>query len=757
MADVDNGSIQVLITPLGGALPKGESADAIRNQLQTALAGKNGITVNVMPAINVTEFTQAIQAQLKAGIKINVTPNIVGGTSSSKTVTKVPGISGGLSKSDLKLLDKQLAQLEVKMTSFSQRLASISDISLRSDALIEYQSAINKIIAQIYKLKNGETELSEHTKAGLRDSIAEVAKLVKNYEQLGASQANLSDKLDVYRMKAEAALGGLSTFTGPVNESNSRQALTSYQELVDLLDGYREKGAQLTGSEMQGINELIAKIGQLRAASEQYYKQKETSSKKAEADAAKETATLASMKMEYAQFQQYVKTLDPTALTKYSSEINRINTLLSSGSVKSYGEATAAVKAFKAEMISAGYRGGNSKSGLSSLETQLSNLEVKSESLKQRLRSISNVPLQTKGLRDYQAQYDKIEQEIYEIADGSDTLSTKERLNIQERIKELSKLVTRYEQLAATQEKLSQDIEVYRMKAYNATGGILSDSGNVNYSAMSQQYAELGRLLYEYQARGTQLSKTEVQGINERIAALRQLHTASNQYYKTQEANSKKADADNKRNAATLADMQLELSKFNQYLASVNPKALTQFSGQISNIRDLLNSGIPADGKIAANAMKTLKASIKEAGYEGGTAFSVLANKMKEYGKYLISSAVVMGATKALSQLISNVKTLDGALTDLRIVTGGTREETEELLDSYSELAQKLGTTTTSVAEGAADWLRQGYTGDQAETLLTQSMTLSIVGDMDSTSATEALTSAIKGNCKYSLCVQKCA
>lgn len=473
MADVDNGSIQVLITPLGGASPSGDSANAIRDQLQTALAGKNGITVNVMPAINVTEFTQAIQTQLKAGIKINVTPNIVGGKD-----------SGGIPVSDF-----------------------------------------NGMVVSTRKVSQATAELTLQKK-------------------------------------------------------------------------------KLT---QETHNEELAHKKAMRALQE---------------------------------------------------EAQRARTATS----------------------------------------------VANEQLKQR------------------------------------------KLNATEADKE-----------AAAIARVVDQLDVYRMKAYNATGGILSDSGNVNYSAMSQQYSELGRLLYEYQARGTQLSKTEAQGINERIAALRQLHTASNQYYKTQEANSKKADADNKRNAATLADMQLELSKFNQYLASVNPKALTQFSGQISNIRDLLSSGIPDDGKVAANAMKTLKASIKDAGYEGGTAFSVLANKMKEYGKYLISSAVVMGATKALSQLISNVKTLDGALTDLRIVTGGTREETEELLDSYSELAQKLGATTTSVAEGAADWLRQGYTGDQAETLLTQSMTLSIVGDMDSTSATEALTSAIKGNCKYSLCVQKCA
>ena len=84
-------------------------------------------------------------------------------------------------------------------------------------------------------------------------------------------------------------------------------------------------------------------------------------------------------------------------------------------------------------------------------------------------------------------------------------------------------------------------------------------------------------------------------------------------------------------------------------------------------------------------------------------------------------------------------------MTDLQIASGYSRTQTKELVSEYSSLAQQLGSTTTEVANAADGWMRQGYDVTQTNELVTDSMMLSKLGQMESADATTALTSALKG------------
>lgn len=203
--------------------------------------------------------------------------------------------------------------------------------------------------------------------------------------------------------------------------------------------------------------------------------------------------------------------------------------------------------------------------------------------------------------------------------------------------------------------------------------------------------------------------------------------------------------------AESQAQANLGLAKFEQYLATLKPKALTEMAGQIQKIRDLFRQETPAAIKEAQAALKQFQSDMKTMGYEGGNILTYIGEKIKTFSTYLVSSTLTMGVMNAAHQVLENVKAMDDALTDLRIVTGDTKEETKELLKTYNDMAQQLGTTTASVSAGATDWLRQGYDTAQSAELLKQSMTLSIVGAMESAEATDALTAAMKG---YQLSVE---
>lgn len=63
----------------------------------------------------------------------------------------------------------------------------------------------------------------------------------------------------------------------------------------------------------------------------------------------------------------------------------------------------------------------------------------------------------------------------------------------------------------------------------------------------------------------------------------------------------------------------------------------------------------------------------------------------------------------------------------------------------YNKMAQELGATTTQITESADTWLRMGYSTEQTNTLIKNSLILSKVGQLESAEATKYLVSAMKG------------
>ena len=112
---------------------------------------------------------------------------------------------------------------------------------------------------------------------------------------------------------------------------------------------------------------------------------------------------------------------------------------------------------------------------------------------------------------------------------------------------------------------------------------------------------------------------------------------------------------------------------------------------------------------------------------------------------YTIAYRAITGIGQILRESISTAKELDKTLVDLQIVTGKTRQEANELLQTYNALGKELGATTQQVAESANDFLRQGLSMEETNKMIESSMYLSKLGMIDSADATQYLTSATKG------------
>lgn len=76
--------------------------------------------------------------------------------------------------------------------------------------------------------------------------------------------------------------------------------------------------------------------------------------------------------------------------------------------------------------------------------------------------------------------------------------------------------------------------------------------------------------------------------------------------------------------------------------------------------------------------------------------------------RWMISSAVLTGFTSAMSEGVQYAKDLNESLTNIRIVTGKTKEEMEGLVNSSAKMAKQLKSTTLDIIKGQLIYYQQG-------------------------------------------------
>lgn len=116
---------------------------------------------------------------------------------------------------------------------------------------------------------------------------------------------------------------------------------------------------------------------------------------------------------------------------------------------------------------------------------------------------------------------------------------------------------------------------------------------------------------------------------------------------------------------------------------------------------------------------------------------------IRSYGLYAIMGVL----RKTFSSFINTAKALDQTMVNLRIVTNGTKEETQELISQYTNLGKNIGASTQEVAASALEWQRQGYEAGEIIDLVTSSIYLSKLGMIEASEATKDLTNYVTKLC----------
>lgn len=140
---------------------------------------------------------------------------------------------------------------------------------------------------------------------------------------------------------------------------------------------------------------------------------------------------------------------------------------------------------------------------------------------------------------------------------------------------------------------------------------------------------------------------------------------------------------------------------------------------------------------------------VNAAGIRGQSVFQSLGGSFREaFSAYSLANMMQDGLYKIVDagkKAVSIVKEFDDLKTNLAMVTGKDKTYTEDLMQSYNELGQEIGSITSDVAESANTWLRQGRSMADTNQLIKDSMVLSKDAQMSSENAAQVLTSTLNG------------
>ena len=156
-------------------------------------------------------------------------------------------------------------------------------------------------------------------------------------------------------------------------------------------------------------------------------------------------------------------------------------------------------------------------------------------------------------------------------------------------------------------------------------------------------------------------------------------------------------------------------------------------------------SGDFSNSAAARSELNSWKTACVSAKVETKSLGDTVKDLWGKYGGLIAQRLIVDGVMRAARQAIQEIQDLDKAVVNLSMVTGYSREKTQELLDTYVEMGKRIGATTSEVADAANEWLRQGYSIEETNKLVESSVILSKVGMLESADATQYLTSALKG------------
>lgn len=180
--------------------------------------------------------------------------------------------------------------------------------------------------------------------------------------------------------------------------------------------------------------------------------------------------------------------------------------------------------------------------------------------------------------------------------------------------------------------------------------------------------------------------------------------------------------------------------------------ALSQYEKQVESlIADLSTGKMTMDefrqrfGAIKASADNS-RAAIRGFGEDTKSLGDRLKGLAAKFGAWLSVSQVIMQAIRAIKQMVTAVREVDAAMTELKKVTNETDAAYSKFLSNASTRAKQIGASLSDVVNASADFARLGYGLEDAAKLADAALIYKNIGDgiEDISMASESIISTMQ-------------
>ena len=207
-------------------------------------------------------------------------------------------------------------------------------------------------------------------------------------------------------------------------------------------------------------------------------------------------------------------------------------------------------------------------------------------------------------------------------------------------------------------------------------------------------------------------------------------------------AAARSAETANNEKMATINEVISAYKKVSTYIDK-NPRVDGTELEQLKRMREQL-LGIWNDSKNAADGMAkiskadlrkilsdfaALDTSIAESGKKGNTLVRIISSAYKKFGGWMLVTRSLMLMVNNFKQMVTNVRALDAAMTELKKVTDETRATYTRFFNEAAVRAKSLGATLTDTITATADFARLGYSISEAAELADAALVYKNVGD----------------------------
>lgn len=163
-------------------------------------------------------------------------------------------------------------------------------------------------------------------------------------------------------------------------------------------------------------------------------------------------------------------------------------------------------------------------------------------------------------------------------------------------------------------------------------------------------------------------------------------------------------------------------------------------------LRDELESANPRNLKEITSEIINIENAEIRAGRAGRSFFDTLKNSgFHQIAAQMAGMVGVYDVINVVKEGINTVRELDTAMTEVRKVSDATEAQYASFRDTVSSTAKEIASTNKELLNSSADFLRLGYSLEQAEDLAKNATLFVNVGDgVDITEATEDMITAMK-------------